>query len=85
MARSIGENLTDYRIIVDKSTVPVGTADRVKAEIQAALDERGVPAEQAASEIATPELDLDGMGPVIRRLSPTSYPHPEVAPQLLQW
>jgi UDPglucose 6-dehydrogenase len=41
-ARSIGRHLTEYRIIVDKSTVPVGTADSVKAEIQKVLDQRGV-------------------------------------------
>jgi UDPglucose 6-dehydrogenase len=40
-ARSIGTHLDDYRIIVDKSTVPVGTADRVKREIQAVLAARG--------------------------------------------
>jgi UDPglucose 6-dehydrogenase len=40
VARSIGEHLSDYRIIVDKSTVPVGTADRVKNEIQRVLDKR---------------------------------------------
>ncbi len=41
VARSIGEHMTDYRIVVDKSTVPVGTADKVKAEIQRQLDGRG--------------------------------------------
>jgi len=40
VAGSIGEHMNDYRIVIDKSTVPVGTADRVKAEIQSALDRR---------------------------------------------
>ncbi len=41
VARSIGENLDEYRIIVNKSTVPVGTADRVRDTVRAALAERG--------------------------------------------
>jgi UDPglucose 6-dehydrogenase len=41
VAKSIGENMNDYRIVVDKSTVPVGTADKVRAEIQKQLSERG--------------------------------------------
>jgi UDPglucose 6-dehydrogenase len=45
VARSIGEHLSDYRIIVDKSTVPVGTADRVRMEIQSVLGRRGVAVE----------------------------------------
>lgn len=42
VAESIGRSMEDYRIIVDKSTVPVGTADLVSEEVQSVLDERGV-------------------------------------------
>jgi UDPglucose 6-dehydrogenase len=41
VAKAIGENMKEYRIVVNKSTVPVGTADRVHAEIHKALGERG--------------------------------------------
>lgn len=41
VARSIGEHMEDYRIVVDKSTVPVGTADKVQAELRAVLNKRG--------------------------------------------
>ena len=41
VARTIGEHMSEYRIIVDKSTVPVGTADKVSVEIKAALETRG--------------------------------------------
>jgi UDPglucose 6-dehydrogenase len=41
-ARNIGTRMTEYKVIVDKSTVPVGTADRVHATIHDALAERGV-------------------------------------------
>ncbi|MCK9557229.1 MAG: UDP-glucose/GDP-mannose dehydrogenase family protein [Candidatus Cloacimonetes bacterium] len=40
-AGEIAEYMNEYKIIVDKSTVPVGTADRVKARIQEVLDRRG--------------------------------------------
>ncbi len=42
VAKSIGQHMQDYIVVVDKSTVPVGTADKVKATIQAELDKRGV-------------------------------------------
>ena len=41
VARAIGENMDEYRIVIDKSTVPVGTADKVSAEIRKRLDGRG--------------------------------------------
>ncbi|MEO1203356.1 MAG: UDP-glucose/GDP-mannose dehydrogenase family protein [Pseudomonadota bacterium] len=41
VAKAIGEHMPDYRIIVDKSTVPVGTADKVKSTVQAELERRG--------------------------------------------
>ena len=42
VAREIGENMNDYGVVVTKSTVPVGTSHKVKAEVQAALVKRGV-------------------------------------------
>ena len=42
VAKQFGENINKYTILVTKSTVPVGTAKKVKAAIQAALDKRGV-------------------------------------------
>jgi UDPglucose 6-dehydrogenase len=41
-ARNIGRLMTDYKLVIDKSTVPVGTADKVKAAIQSELDARGL-------------------------------------------
>lgn len=41
-ARNIGSRMVDSKVIVDKSTVPVGTADRVRAAIAAELARRGV-------------------------------------------
>jgi UDPglucose 6-dehydrogenase len=40
VAQSIGENMQHHLVIVDKSTVPVGTADKVTKKIQSVLDKR---------------------------------------------
>jgi UDPglucose 6-dehydrogenase len=41
VAKEVGENIEDYCLIVTKSTVPVGTAEKVKKTIQDQLDKRG--------------------------------------------
>ncbi len=41
VAKSIGDNINGYRIIIGKSTVPVGTSDRIKEIISHTIQERG--------------------------------------------
>jgi UDPglucose 6-dehydrogenase len=40
VAKAIGENLQNYLVVVTKSTVPVGTSEKVKKEVKQALDKR---------------------------------------------
>ncbi len=42
VAREVGKNMTDYLLIVTKSTVPVGTAQKVKAALQEEIDKRDI-------------------------------------------
>ena len=57
-ARNIGRYMTDYKVVVDKSTVPVGTADAVKAAIQEELAKRGV--QTPFSVVSNPEFLKEG-------------------------
>lgn len=58
VAKSIGQCMKEYRIIVDKSTVPVGTAQLVKKTIQEELDKRGVKIE--FDVVSNPEFLKEG-------------------------
>lgn len=42
VAREFGRNLNKYTLLVTKSTVPIGTAEKVRMTVQAELDARGV-------------------------------------------
>ena len=58
VARQFGQHINKYTILVTKSTVPVGTAKKVKAAIQAELDKRGV---QVPFDVASnPEFLKEG-------------------------
>ena len=57
-ARAIGRRMTDAKVIVDKSTVPVGTADRVRAAIAEELARRGVVV--PFSMVSNPEFLKEG-------------------------
>ena len=57
-ARSIGRTMTDYKVVVDKSTVPVGTGAKVKAAIADELQKRG--ADVPFSVVSNPEFLKEG-------------------------
>ncbi len=57
-ARNIGKHMTDYKLVVDKSTVPVGTADKVRAALAEELKKRG--ANISFSVASNPEFLKEG-------------------------
>ncbi|WP_227815052.1 UDP-glucose dehydrogenase family protein [Nitrogeniibacter aestuarii] len=57
-ARNIGKYMDGYRVIVDKSTVPVGTADKVRAAVAEELAARGSDLEY--SVVSNPEFLKEG-------------------------
>ena len=58
VAREIGRHMESFKIVVDKSTVPVGTADKVRAAIRQELDSRNVDIE--FDVVSNPEFLKEG-------------------------
>ena len=58
VARTIGEHMTDYKVVVTKSTVPVGTADKVRAAVSESLQKRQVAVE--FDTVSNPEFLKEG-------------------------
>jgi len=58
VARTIGDHMTDYKVVVTKSTVPVGTADKVRNAVRESLEKRHVRVE--FDMVSNPEFLKEG-------------------------
>jgi UDPglucose 6-dehydrogenase len=58
VARTVGNHMTDYKVVVTKSTVPVGTADKVRAAVKESLTERRATVE--FDMVSNPEFLKEG-------------------------
>ena len=58
VARSIGEHMSEYKVVITKSTVPVGTSDKVRGAVAETLGQRGVDLEYDV--VSNPEFSKEG-------------------------
>src|SRR5690554_322593 len=58
VARTIGQRMREYKVVINKSTVPVGTAEKVSQALQAELKNRGV--EVPYDVVSNPEFLKEG-------------------------
>jgi UDPglucose 6-dehydrogenase len=59
-ARNIGRHMNGFKVVVDKSTVPVGTADKVQAAVAEALTTRGLSEVSSYAVVSNPEFLKEG-------------------------
>ncbi|MEE9135328.1 MAG: UDP-glucose/GDP-mannose dehydrogenase family protein, partial [Gammaproteobacteria bacterium] len=58
VARAVAESMDDYKVLVTKSTVPVGTASKVRSEVEVVLEHRGMDTE--FDVVSNPEFLKEG-------------------------
>ena len=58
VARTIGQHMSEYKVVITKSTVPVGTADKVREAVRGAIEERGAKIE--FDTVSNPEFLKEG-------------------------